>query len=124
MTGPPPSQGTHTLRVPYTVNSGQDVPFTSQPGAEQFGMNLADNTAPNIGSAPVQVPSGDFSFGSVLDPYGSSDEFMYKDGDAVAGSSVSTGETDYTLSMILNISNVTPGGQYKSNFSAVVVPQY
>jgi hypothetical protein len=124
MTGPPPSQGTHTLRVPFTVNGGQDVPFTSQPGAEQFGINLADNTTPNIGSAPVQVPSGDFSFGSVLDPYGSGDEFMYKNGDAVANSLTSTGETDYTVSMILNVSNATPAGKYTGNFSAVVVPQY
>jgi len=121
ITGVPPSQGTHTLTTLST-------PSTSQQGAEQFGINLADNTAPNIGAGPVQVPSGTFSFGTVadgtdgMDVYNQPDLFMYKDGDIVARSLKSTGETDYTMSMIINVSNVTPGGQYTGTFSAVAVP--
>lgn len=119
ITGAAPSQGEHTLKTLDT-----SCPCTSQPGAEQFGVNLADNTSPNIGAAPIQVPSGVFSFGSVESDYDQSDLFKYHNGDAVASSTKSTGETDYTLSMILNISNVTPGGRYSSTFSAVVVPPY
>jgi hypothetical protein len=119
ITGPPPSQGEHTLNTLYT-----SCPCTSQPGAEQFGINLAANTSPAIGANPVQVPSSTFSFGTVDTNYDQSNLFMYHNGDAVAGSSKSTGETDYTLSMIFNISNVTPGGQYTAQFSAVVVPTY
>ena len=119
VTGSPPSQGSHTLNALNT-----SCPCTSQAGAEQFGINLADNTSPNIGAAPVQVPSGSFSFGAATSDYSQTDLFKYHDGDAVAGSATSTGETDYTLSMILNISNVTPGGRYTGTFSAVVVPVY
>jgi len=117
--GSPPSQGEHTLKA---LNA--DCPCTSQPGTEQFGINLAANSSPSIGEDPVQVPSGTFSFGEVDADYGQSNLFKYNDGDAVAGSTTSTGETDYTLSMILNISSATPGGHYTSNFSAVVVPTY
>jgi hypothetical protein len=118
-TGAPPSQGEHSLKALDTA-----CPCTSQPGAEQFGINLVANTTPNIGSAPVQVPSGTFSFGAVTADYDQSNLFKYHNGDAIAGSSASTGETDYTLSMILNISDATPGGHYTSDFSAVVVPAY
>jgi hypothetical protein len=119
ITGSPPSQGSHTLTA---LNAS--CPCTSQTGAEQFGINLADNTSPNIGAIPVQVPSGSFSFGAATSDYNQADLFKYHDGDAIAGSDTSTGETDYTLSMILNISNVTPGGHYTGTFSAVVVPVY
>jgi hypothetical protein len=117
--GAPPSQGEHTLKTMYT-----GCPCTSQPETEQFGINLAANTTPAIGSNAVQVPSGQFSFGSVTTNYSQSNLFMYHNGDEVAESSTSTGETDYTLSMIINVSNVTPGGQYSETFSSVVVPQY
>lgn len=115
--GAAPSQGTHTLTTLST-------PSTSQPGAEQFGINLADNTAPNIGAAPVQVPSGVFSFGTVESDYSGADLFKYINGDIVAGSTKSSGETDYTMSLIINVSNVTPGGQYSGSFSAVAVPVF
>ena len=46
------------------------------------------------------------------------------DGDVVASSDTSSSETDYTMSMIINVSNVTPGGRYNGVFSAVVVPLY
>lgn len=121
ITGAAPNQGTHTLRVPMGVG---DSPFTSQPGAEQFGINFAANSTPHIGADPLQVPSGAFSFGTVVANYGTADFFKYKDGDVVAQSLSSTGETDYTMSMIINVSNVTPGGHYNGTFSAVAVPVY
>ena len=119
ITGASPSQGQYNLK---TMDAS--CPCTSQPGTEQFGINLAANTTPNIGADAVEVPSGSFSYGTVEANYDQSDHFKYHNGDAVASSSVSSGETDYTLSMILNISNVTPAGQYTGNYSAVVVPTY
>lgn len=121
ITGPTPSQGTHTLRVPMGPGN---TPFTSQKGAEQFGINFATNTSPAVGADPVQVPSSDFSFGAVASDYATPDLFKYIDGDVVAQSNSSTGETDYTMSMIINVSNVTPGGRYNGDFSAVAVPIY
>jgi hypothetical protein len=119
ITGASPTQGTHHLNTMVT-----GCPCTSQVGTEQFGINLAANTTPNVGAGPVEVPSAAFSFGTVLGNYNQSNHFKYIDGDSVADSLKSTGETDYTLSMILNISAATPAGHYAGNFSAVVVPTY
>lgn len=101
-----------------------DEPAASRVGVEQFGINLVANQTPAVGADPVQVPSGEFSFGKVAPEYGTPDKFMYKDGDIVAYSEIDSGRTDYTISMIINISNITPQGWYASFFSAVVAPMY
>ncbi len=117
ITGNPPSQGIHTL-------SALSTPSTSHQGAEQFGINMVDNTSPNIGANPVQVPNNGFSFGEAATDYDTPDLFKYVNGDIVAQSLSSSGQTEYTLSMIINVSGATPGGRYNGNLSAVVVPVY
>ncbi len=117
ISGAPPSQGYHSL-TPLST------PTASHPGTEQFGINLAANTTPNVGTAPAQVPDSSFSFGVPTSNYGTANKFMYNDGDAIASSSSSSGETDYTLSMIFNVSYLTPGGQYTGAYNTVVVPVY
>jgi len=117
ITGGAPSQGLHRLTALST-------PTTSHQGAEQFGLNLVANTAPALGANPVQVPNGSFSFGTVASDYSTPDLFKYVDGDIVASSASSSGETDYTISMIINISGATAGGQYTGGVSAVVVPTF
>lgn len=117
ITGSPPKMGSHAMEPIAS-------PSSSHQGAEQFGLNLVENDTPTVGADPVQVPDGSFSFGSVMPNYSTPNLFMYEDGDIVAHSTSSTGETDYTVAMILNISNVTPGGQYKGALSAVVTPVF
>jgi hypothetical protein len=117
ISGDAPSYGLHEL--PRLT-----APTASQPGKEQFGINLVANTTPAVGHNPAQVPSSKTSFGEVTDNYKIANQFMYKDGDIVAQSLTDSGQTDYTISMILNISNATPSGWYTSMFSAVVVPVY
>lgn len=117
ITGDSPGYGSHQL-------SKLEEPTFSSAGVEQFGINLVANKSPEVGANPVQVPSSDISFGRVADNYASPDMFMYEDGDIVAYSETDSGRTDYTISMILNISNATPKGWYASVFSAVVVPVY
>lgn len=115
--GNPPSQGSHQLDAPTT-------PTPSQQGQEQFGINLASNTTPHIGAVPVQVPSSAFSFGQATTNYSQANNFMYQSAVPVAESPSSTGQTNYTLSMIANISRVTPAGRYNGSFSAVAVPVF
>jgi len=121
ITGRPPSQGSHELKA---MDSDPQCPCTSQMGAEQFGINFIANTAPSVGANPTQVPSNTFSFGQAATDYDTPNLFKYVEGDIVAQSNISSGQTDYTLSMIFNVSNVTPGGQYTGSYSAVVVPTY
>ena len=100
------------------------TPTASTPGTEQFGVNAVANTSPVVGANLLQVPTSSTSFGTVNPNYNTPNKFMYSSGDAIASSAKSSGETDYTISLIINISNVTPAGKYSSDFSAVVVPAY
>jgi hypothetical protein len=117
ITGQAPSQGTTSVKALTT-------PTSSQPGTEQFGINLVANTTPSVGSDPVQVPDGSFSFGAVEANYSQSNKFMYQSGAVVARSLTSSGQTDYTISFIANISEATAGGRYQGEYSAVVVPTF
>jgi hypothetical protein len=115
--GGAPKYGGHTLSTPTT-------PVSSTPGTEQFAINASANTTPSVGAAPAQVPSGQFSFGVVDANYSVPNLFKYTSGEVVAHSNSSSGETDYTISMIVNISNATPAGHYSGDFAAIVVPVY
>lgn len=113
--GNPPKYSGHTLNTP-------NVPTSSQMGTEQFGVNATVNTTPAVGADPVQVPSDQTSFGVVHDNYKIPNKFMYVNGDEVGYSESESGRTDYTISMIVNVSNSTPAGHYSGDFSAVVIP--
>lgn len=133
LTAGSPKTGTATFSVKAYLASGYQVVTTSDapkngskilngmataaassPGTEQFGINLMANTSPSIaGSAsPVQVPGAGYSFGAAAAGYNTTNLFKYVKGDVIASSLKSSGETDYTISYLINISNVTPGGTY------------
>ena len=117
VSGAPPKYKDHFLKTLTT-------PTASLQGQEQFGINVVANTIPVVGADVVQTPSGATSFGYVTDNYKTSNMFMYKSGDVIAQSKTESGQTDYTISMIVNISSATPAGTYGGDFSAVVVPAY
>lgn len=115
--GEAPKYKNHVLNVLGT-------PTVSKPGTEQFGINVVKNTTPGVGADPVQQPSGT-SAASLLKPnYNTPNKFMYQSGDTIALSQSDNGGADYTISMIVNISNSTPAGRYSGDFSAVVLPVY
>jgi hypothetical protein len=119
---PPPTYGSHTLSAPST-------PTASAPGSEQFGINLVANTtacgAPtNFGANPVQVPSSSFSYGTVTANYDTCGKFMYINGDTIAESAQSSGQTDYTISYIFNIDTTTPAGVYTMEQQLVATPTF
>ncbi len=115
--GATPSNGLHNLNG-LTSGGGSTV------GTEQYGINLKQNTTPPIGAEAVQVPSGSFSFGKASTGYDVADTFRYNNGEEIAESDQASGETDYTVSYIVNISTNTPGGTYTGNQSLVVVGTY
>lgn len=89
-------------------------PTASSPGTEQFGINLVANTNPvTFGADPIQVPDNTFSFGAAASGYNTANLFKYVKGDTVASSTQSTGETDYTVSYLFNISSITAAGEYQ-----------
>jgi hypothetical protein len=95
----------------HALNS-LSTPTVSTPGTEQFGINLVQNTSPAVGAPPQQIPDVSFSFGQVSTNYGQQNKFEFVPNSTIAYSNSSTGETQYTLSVIENISQYTPGGVY------------
>lgn len=115
VTGDPPKYRDHSLKTSNT-------PTASIKGTEQFAINLATNTTPQVGADVVQFPDNLTSFGQVEDNYSGVNMFMYRSGDVVARSETESGQSTYTISMIINISNETPAGHFSGDYSAVVIP--
>lgn len=113
----------------HPIIAGLTSPTASSPGSQQFGINLVSNTtvcgAPtNFGADPIQVPSSSFSYGQVSSGYNTCGLFKYVKGDTVAFSNRSSGETDYTISYLFNISNITAAGAYEFNHVLVATSTY
>lgn len=96
-----------------------DTLGVSQPGVEQFGINLVANTSPSsVGSNP---DNGQFGFGAVVGNYSTPNQFYYSSGDTIAQSPKSSGVTNYTITYLVNVEGLTPGGKYRSDQTLVVL---
>ena len=114
---PPTSSG--NFLAPMTAGG------TSSPGTEQFGINLVANTSPaTYGANPQQFPDGSFGFGFVATGYDTTNNFRYNKGDIIARSNSSSGRTDYTISYLYNISDLTIAGLYTLNHTIVATSTY
>jgi len=104
--GSPPTKGGHTIDAMATTGP-------SQVGTEQFGMNLVANTSPvSLGANPDH---GQFGFGSAASGYNTPNNYRFVSGETIASAPKSSGQTIYTISYIINVNSLTPGGYYNSN---------
>ena len=113
--GDPPTNGSHII----TPMSTTDV---SQAGVEQFGINLVANTSPvAVGADPN---NGSFGFGQAATDYNTANNYRYVSGETIALGPKSSGNTIYTISYIVNVTSLTPGGQYVSHQTLVCTGTY
>lgn len=106
---------THTI-------PGMSVTDSSQVGIEQFGINLVANTSPvSFGANP---DNGQFGFGAVEPDYATADQFRFVSGDTIVQSPKSSGTTNYTISYIVNVASLTPGGRYTTGQTLIVTGTY
>lgn len=113
--GDPPSQGDR--KIP-----GMNILGPAEAGIEQFGINLVANTSPkSLGANP---DNGAFGYGSLTSNYSSPNKYYYQKGDIIAQAPRDSGITNYTISYVMNVSPMTPGGYYTSNQTLVVVGTY
>ena len=113
--GNSPSNGSHTIDALGTASQPQS-------GTEQFGLNLVANTLPtSVGTNP---DNGAFGFGSVEANYNTPNFYRFVNGETIAQSPKSSGITNYTITYIVNVEGLTPGGQYRSNQTLVVLGTY
>jgi len=113
--GESPSNGAH--QIPAMATTGN-----SQVGKEQFGINLVANTSPiSVGANPN---NGQFGFGSAAPNYATSNKYRYVSGETIATAPKSSGVTTYTISYLVNVGDLTPGGKYSSNQTLIVTGTY
>lgn len=115
--GEPPKYEGHTLKTSSTL-------IESFPGTEQFAINVVKNTIPEVGETPAFQPSGDDATSLITSGYNIPNVYKYVNGDTIASSQENSGGADFTISMIVNISNSTPAGQYAGDFAAIILPYY
>lgn len=113
--GTPPTNGAHVIDPMLTTGG-------SQPGIDQFGINLVANTLPSSFGANPDL--GNFGAGTASPNYGTSNQFRFVSGETIASSPKTSGETIYTMSYLINVESLTPGGQYKSKQTLVVTGTY
>lgn len=113
--GNPPTNGSHTISALSTTSA-------SQTGTEQFGINLVANTSPiSVGANP---DNGQFGFGSVAANYAVPNQYRYISGGTIAQAPKSSGLTNYTITYLVNVAGLTPGGIYNSNQTLIVTGTY
>jgi hypothetical protein len=112
---PPTSSNGHV--IPAMTDNDQ-----SRNGIEQFGINLATNTDPtSFGADP---DNGQFGFGEVATEYETPNSYRYVEGETIALAQKSSGETKYTISYIVNVTGLTPAGQYTGGQIIIVTGTY
>lgn len=116
ITGTPPTDPYGNKITPLSTNAGPSV------GKDQFGLNLVANTSPtNFGAGPNY---GQFGYGSVATNYNTPNSYRFVNGDEIASSGKSSGTTVYTISYIVNVNDLTQGGQYTSLQSLICTGTY
>jgi hypothetical protein len=121
---PPTNENGDILDAKSTLG----VPSGDQ-NVEEFGINLVDNTSPNIGANLSNQPDNSFADGQAATGYSTVDQFKYGVGDVIARSAATAtnpavGETYYTISYIAKIKPLTEAGFYEMRHDLVAVPTY
>jgi hypothetical protein len=115
LAGDAPTNGGHAITA-LASTSG------SVSGIEQFGVNVVANTSPvSFGANPDNGVSG---YGEAAVNYNTPNQYRYVSGETIALAPKSSGKTIYTLSYLVNVRGLTPGGQYSSEQSIIVTGTY
>jgi len=103
-----------------TLTSGNNIiralsgPTFSAPGNAQFGINLRDNSDPDVGQNPsgigIASPTGDYNIPN---------RYLFRTGDVVATSPAATDVRKFTVSYIANVPPSQPPGVYTATLTYI-----
>lgn len=108
-----------TMTSGNNVIVGNTTPTASSIGTSQFGVNLVDNSNPNVGANISGNGSGYAASG-----YDIANRFKFVDGDTVARSDVSSDINRYTMSYIVNVSDDQPPGVYSTTLTFIALATF
>lgn len=103
-----------------TMTSGNNTiaalssPTVSAPGNAQFGLNLRDNSDPDIGQEPDGI-----GITNPAAPYNIPNRYVFNSGSVVATSPAATDSRKFTSSYIVNISPSQPPGVYTATLTYI-----
>lgn len=106
--GSPMSSGTNVI-------NGSTRPVESRPGTNQFGINLAKNTSPEIGDEP----EGEWANATASSDYNTPNRYKYIPGDVIAYSPNVSLMKKFTVSYILNSSPQLRAGVYTTTITYI-----
>lgn len=92
-----------------------DAPTSSQPGKNQFGINLVANSDPYVGLDP----EGEWTNAVAADDYSIPDHYKFEDGDVVAFSPNVSLMRKFTVSYIVNASPRLKAGVYTTTINFI-----
>lgn len=91
----------------------------SAPGTSQFGINLRDNSTPDVGSEPIGSASG-----TATADYGTINKFKYANGDTLATANTTSDFKKFTVSYITNISITQAAGVYTTTLTYIALANF
>lgn len=103
---------------------------SSSTSVEEFGFNLVANTVPaTMGAFPANQPDSTFANGVAASGYQTPNQYKYDPGDVVASATglsgnQGVGRTDYTISYIAKIANITEAGTYTMRHNLIVIATF
>lgn len=108
-----------------TMTSGNNTitplsfPTANFPGNSQFGINLRDNSSPNVGGEPdgsgTAIPTPDYNLANL---------FTFRPGDLIASSNLPSDYNRMTISYMANINASQPVGVYSTTITYLGVAQF
>lgn len=108
-----------------TMTSGNNViaalasPGGSSVGTSQFGLNLRDNSSPNVGQEVVGAGSA-----VAVPNYGTPNQFKFASGDTLVTSSAPDSNRKFTVSYITNISSSQAPGVYATTMTYICLANF
>lgn len=104
-----------TLTAGTTEIEGLTQPSNSQPGRNQFGINLVENTELSVG----KNPEGDWANAVPTTNYNQANKFTYVSGDVIAQSPNVSLMKKFTVSYIVNVSPSLRAGVYTTTINYI-----
>lgn len=116
----------YTVRMNGTsLTSGNNLisplenPTSSQPGVSQFGVNLRNNTSPNIGANPTGSGSA-----NPANRYNNVNQFAFRSGDIIASASGASDTRKFTVSYLVNIGPDQAAGVYSTTIGYLTLANF